>query len=65
MSIRGITLYLKNQKYQYEVAAVYVTNVAQSGGYYDYLHKETRKSTDGVFTENGSLSALSDGGYRQ
>ena len=28
---------------QYEVAAVYVTNVAQSGGYYDYLHKETRK----------------------
>ena len=40
---KGITLYLKNQKYQYEVAAVYVTNVAQSGGYYDYLHKETRK----------------------
>jgi sortase B len=40
---KEITLYLENQKYQYEVAAVYVTNVAQSGGYYDYLHKETRK----------------------
>ena len=34
---------MKNQKYQYELAAVYVTNVAQSGGYYDFLHKETRK----------------------
>ena len=22
---------------------MYVTNVAQSGGYYDFLHKETRK----------------------
>lgn len=40
---KEITLYLENQKYQYEVAAVYVTNVAQSGGYYDFLHKETRK----------------------
>ena len=40
---KEITLFLKNQKYQYEVAAVYVTNVAQSGGYYDFLHKETRK----------------------
>ena len=40
---KEITLYLENQKYQYEVAAVYVTNVAQSSGYYDYLHKETRK----------------------
>ena len=43
---KEIMLYLENQKYQkyqYEVAAVYVTNVAQSGGYYDYLHKETRK----------------------
>ena len=40
---KEITLYLENQKYQYEVAAVYVTNVAQSDGYYDYLHKETRK----------------------
>lgn len=40
---KEITLYLENQKYQYEVAAVYVTNVEQSGGYYDYLHKETRK----------------------
>ena len=39
---KEITLFLKNQKYQYEVAAVYVTNVAQSGGYYDFLHKETR-----------------------
>lgn len=38
-----ITLYLKDQKYQYEVAAVYVTNVANSGDYYNYLHKETRK----------------------
>ncbi|MDY4969647.1 MAG: class B sortase [Lachnospiraceae bacterium] len=38
-----ITLYLKNQKYKYEIAAVYVTNVANSGDYYDYLHKETRR----------------------
>lgn len=40
---KEITLYLENQKYQYEVATVYVTNVAQNGGYYDYLHKETRE----------------------
>lgn len=37
-----ITLYLEEQKYQYEVAAIYVTSVAKSGDYYNYLHKETR-----------------------
>ncbi len=38
-----ITLYLRNKKYIYEVAAVYVTNIARSGGYYNYLHYNTRK----------------------
>lgn len=40
---RMVTLYLGEQKYQYEVAAAYVTNVAKSGGYYNYLHRDTRK----------------------
>jgi sortase B len=39
---QSITLYLEEQKYQYEVAAIYVTSVAKSGDYYNYLHKETR-----------------------
>ncbi len=38
-----ITLYLRNQKYIYDVVAVYVTNIAKSGGYYNYLHYNTRK----------------------
>lgn len=38
-----ITLYLRNQKYSYDVVAVYVTNIAKSGGYYNYLHYNTRK----------------------
>lgn len=38
-----ITLYLRNQKYSYDVVAVYVTNIARSGGYYNYLHGNTRE----------------------
>ena len=38
-----ITLYLRNQKYNYDVVAVYVTNIARSGGYYNYLHGNTRE----------------------
>ncbi len=37
-----ITLYLKNEKYVYDVAAVFITNDQKSGDYYDYLHSETR-----------------------
>lgn len=37
-----ITLYLRNKKYTYDVVAVYVTNIAKSGGYYNYLHRNTR-----------------------
>ncbi|MBS6195180.1 MAG: class B sortase [Clostridiales bacterium] len=40
---REITLFLGTQKYRYEVAAVYVTDLAKSGDYYNYVHKETRK----------------------
>lgn len=40
---KKITLYLREEKYRYEVAAVYVTNTAKSGKYYGYLHSETRK----------------------
>ena len=38
-----IILYLRNQKYSYDVVAVYVTNIARSGGYYNYLHGNTRE----------------------
>ena len=38
-----INLYLRNQKYSYDVVAVYVTNIARSGGYYNYLHGNTRE----------------------
>lgn len=38
-----ITLYLRNQKYSYDVVAVYMTNIAKSGGYYNYLHGNTRE----------------------
>ena len=38
-----ITLYLRNQKYSYDVVAVYVTNIARGGGYYNYLHGNTRE----------------------
>ena len=38
-----ITLYLRNQKYSYEVVAVYMTNIAKSGGYYNYLHRNIRE----------------------
>lgn len=37
-----ITFYIKSKKYQYMVAAVFVTNAEQSRDYYNYLHKETR-----------------------
>ena len=38
-----IILYLRDKKYIYDVAAVYVTNIANSGGYYNFLHTKTRK----------------------
>lgn len=38
-----ITLYLRDQKYDYEITAVYVTDVANGGGYYNYLHGNARK----------------------
>ena len=38
-----IILYLRNQKYSYDVVAVYMTNIAKSGGYYNYLHGNTRE----------------------
>lgn len=38
-----ITLYLRNQKYSYDVVAIYVTNISWSGGYYNYLHGNTRE----------------------
>ena len=76
---KEITLYLENKKYQYEVAAVYVTNVAQSGGYYDFLHKETRKQqmdylqkmaayqlypTGVTVREDDLFSVLNEAGYK-
>lgn len=39
----NIKLYLHEQKYEYEITAVYVTDVANGGGYYNYLHWNTRK----------------------
>ena len=39
----NISLYLHEQKYEYEITAVYVTNVANGGSYYNYLHWNTRK----------------------
>ena len=39
----NISLYLHKQKYEYEITAVYVTNVANGGSYYNYLHWNTRK----------------------
>jgi sortase B len=40
---KELTLYLGTARYRYEVAAVYVTNVARSGEYYNFLHSETRE----------------------
>lgn len=31
------------KKYSYNVVAVYMTNIAKSGGYYNYLHGNTRE----------------------
>lgn len=39
----NIKLYIHEQKYEYEITAVYVTDVANGGGYYNYLHWNTRK----------------------
>ena len=39
----NIKLYLHEQKYEYEITVVYVTNVANGGSYYNYLHWNTRK----------------------
>ncbi|MDO4647008.1 MAG: class B sortase [Eubacteriales bacterium] len=39
-----ITLYLRNQKYNYDVVSVYVTDIADSGSYYNYLHGDTREA---------------------
>ena len=39
----NIKLYLHEQKCEYEITAVYVTDVATGGGYYNYLHWNTRK----------------------
>ena len=39
----NISLHLHEQKYEYEITAVYVTNVANGGSYYNYLHWNTRK----------------------
>ena len=35
-------MYLEDTKYRYEVAAVYITNVARSGKYYSYIHQDSR-----------------------
>jgi sortase B len=40
---KEVTLYLQEEKYEYEVAAVYVTNVSQSSDYYNFLHENQRK----------------------
>jgi sortase B len=40
---KNLILYLGQTKYQYEVAAAYVTNLGKSSDYYNYLHRETRK----------------------
>ena len=37
------TLYLKEQKYEYEIVSVYITSTDSSGAYYQYLHKNQRK----------------------
>lgn len=37
------TFYLGNQKYNYDVVAVFVANIAKSGSYYNYLHGNTRE----------------------
>lgn len=39
----NINLYLREQKYEYEITAVYITNVANGGSYYNYLHRNTRR----------------------
>ncbi len=31
------------KKYSYDVVVVYMTNIAKSGGYYNYLHGNTRE----------------------
>ena len=31
------------KKYSYDVVAVYMTNIVKSGGYYNYLHGNTRE----------------------
>jgi sortase B len=40
---KNLTLYLGENGYSYEIAAVYVTNVEKSGDYYNYLHGDTRQ----------------------
>ena len=39
----NIKLYLHEQNYEYEITAVYVTDVANGGGYYKFQHWNTRK----------------------
>lgn len=38
-----IILHLEEKPYTYRIAAVYVTDVASGGAYYNYIHKKTRK----------------------
>ena len=47
----NISLYLHKQKYEYEITAVYVTNVANGGSYYNYLHWNTRKEQLNYFQQ--------------
>lgn len=58
-----ITLYLRNQKYSYDVVAVYVTNIARSGGYYNYLHGNTREEQIEYLQNKMAAYQLYDTGF--
>lgn len=58
-----ITLYLRNQKYSYDVVAVYVTNIARSEGYYNYLHGNTREEQIEYLQNKMAAYQLYDTGF--
>ena len=58
-----ITLYLRNQKYSYDVVAVYVTNISRSGGYYNYLHGNTREEQIEYLQNKMAAYQLYDTGF--